>query len=166
LQDPNGSLIAARMSTGRVVLHAFLTLSAQWFDSMAFVVLGPQLCGALLPPDMPKLQQLQQLFSIFALGHVLWLLGSFLWPAAAAKLGRRGLLAWTLGLSGFCTALVGCMPSYAEVRTMHGLSGACMSHCCAMSRAVYKYCKQFMSQSSAYTLSFQGVTHKHTRLHH
>lgn len=98
------------------MLHAFLTLSAQWFDSMAFVVLGPQLAGALLPPDMPQLQQLRELFSIFALGHVLWLLGSFLWPAVSPKLGRRGVLAWTLGLSGFCTALVGCMPSYAEVR--------------------------------------------------
>jgi MFS family permease len=130
LQDPNGSLIAARMATGRVVLHAFLTLSAQWFDSMALVVLGPQLTGALLPPDMPQLQQLRELFSIFALGHVLWLLGSFLWPAVAAKLGRRGLLAWTLGLSAFCTGLVGCMPSYAEVRIFLGLGEVCGSHCC------------------------------------
>ncbi len=107
-----------RRTTGRVVLHAFLTLSTQWFDSMAFVVLGPQLTGALLPPDMPQLQQLKELFSIFALGHVLWLLGCFLWPAVAVKLGRKGLLAWTLGISGFCTALVGCMPSYAEVRAV------------------------------------------------
>jgi MFS family permease len=109
-------LIQARSSVGLVALHAFLTLSCQWFDSMALVVLGPQLTGALLPPGTPPLQQLQRLFSIFALGHVLWLLGCMLWPAKAGKLGQKGVLAWTLGLSGFCTALVGCMPSYAEVR--------------------------------------------------
>lgn len=83
---------------------------------MALVVLGPQLASALLPADMPQLQQLQRLFGIFAVGHVLWLLGCFLWPAKAAKLGRKGLLWWAMGLSGFCTALLGCMPSYAEVR--------------------------------------------------
>lgn len=83
---------------------------------MALVVLGPQLAGAMLPAGMPQLQQLQRLFGIFALGHVLRLLGCFLWPAQAAKLGHKGLLAWTLGLSGFCTALSACMPSYSEVR--------------------------------------------------
>jgi MFS family permease len=110
------TLLEARKTTGRVVLHSFLALSAQWYDSMALVVLGPQLASALLPADMPQLQQLQRLFGIFAVGHVLWLLGCFLWPAKAVKLGRKGLLLWTMGLSGFCTALVGCMPSYAEVR--------------------------------------------------
>jgi MFS family permease len=108
-------LMQAPSRVGLVALHAFLTLSCQWFDSMALVVLGPQLTGALLPSGTPPLQQLQRLFSVFALGHVLWLLGCLLWPAKGGKLGRRGVLAWTLGLSGFCTALVGCMPSYAEV---------------------------------------------------
>jgi MFS family permease len=98
-----------------VVLHTFVTLSTQWFDALALVVLGPQLAGALLPPDMPAQEQLRRLFGVFALGHVLWLVGCFLWPWRAAKLGRQGLLVWTLGLSGFCTALAGCMPSYAEV---------------------------------------------------
>lgn len=114
LQGPN-TLLEDRRTTGRVVLHAFVTLSAQWFDCMALVVLGPQLASALLPADMPQLQQLQGLFGIFAAGHMLWLLGCFLWPAKASKLGRKGLLAWTMGLSGCCTALMGCMPAYSEV---------------------------------------------------
>jgi MHS family shikimate/dehydroshikimate transporter-like MFS transporter len=112
----SSTLLEARKTTGRVVLHSFLALSAQWYDSMALVVLGPQLASALLPADMPQLQQLHRLFGAFAVGHVLWLLGCFLWPAKAAKLGRKALLLWTMSLSGFCTALVGCMPSYAEVR--------------------------------------------------
>jgi len=111
-----GAVFDARSQVGRVVLHAFLTLSAQWFDISALVVLGPQLAGAMLAPETPQLQQLRSLFGIFALGHVLWLLGCFLWPWRAAALGRKGLLAWTLGLSGFCTALMACMPSYAEVK--------------------------------------------------
>lgn len=101
-----------------VALHAFLTLSAQWYDSMALVVLAPQLAGALLPPDMPQLQQLQAVFGIYALGHVLALLGCFVWPWRAAKLagqqGHKGALAWTVGVPAFCTALQGCMPSHAE----------------------------------------------------
>jgi MFS family permease len=94
---------------------------------MALVVLGPQLASAMLPAGMPQLQQLQRLFGIVAVGHVLQLLGCFLWPARAAKLGRKGLQAWTLGLSGFCTALCGCMPSYSEVRVAAGDTGVrCM----------------------------------------
>lgn len=114
-----GVLPEARSQVGRVVLHTFLTLSAQWFDAMALVVLGPQLASAMPPPaHTAQLQQgasLQRLFSVFALGHVLWPLGCFWWPRQAAKLGRKPLLMWTVGLSGICTALVGCMPSYIEV---------------------------------------------------
>lgn len=134
LQGPR-TLLEDRRTTGRVVLHAFASLSAQWFDSMALVVLGPQLAGAMLPAGMPPLQQLQRLFGIFALGHVLRLLGCFLWPAQAAKLGHKGLLAWTLGLSGFCTALSACMPSYSEVR-LAAVDTRCSAseQCCAVVR--------------------------------
>jgi hypothetical protein len=93
------------------VLHAALACSSQAFDATAFVVLGPQLTGAMLPHNLTQLQQMQALFCVFALSQVLWLAGSFLWPAVSSK----AALLWRLGLAAFSTALVACMPAYTEV---------------------------------------------------
>jgi MHS family proline/betaine transporter-like MFS transporter len=111
-----GALGAARTQVGRVVLHTLLANSAQWFDLLVFVVLGGQLAAAMAPRQLTQHQQLGLVFVIFAAGHVLWLAGCFVWPWLTARLGRRTVLAWTVGLSAFPTALLGCMPTYAEVR--------------------------------------------------
>jgi hypothetical protein len=115
LQMP-GALAAAHTQVGRVALHTLLANSAQWFDLLVFVVLGGQLAAAMVPPHLTQHQQLGLLFAIFAAGHVLWLAGCFVWPWLSARVGRRTVLAWTVGLSAFPTALLGCMPTYPEVR--------------------------------------------------
>jgi MHS family proline/betaine transporter-like MFS transporter len=71
----------------------------------------------MAPPHLTQHQQLGLLFAIFAAGHVLWLAGCFVWPWLSARVGRCTVLAWTVGLSAFPTALLGCMPTYAEVRS-------------------------------------------------
>lgn len=109
------TLDEARAQIGRVVLHAFLANSAQWFDLMALVVLGSQLTAAMAPPQLSQHQQLGLLFAVFAAGHALWLVGAYIWPWLLGRLGRRAVLAWTVGLSAFPTALLGCMPAYSEV---------------------------------------------------
>lgn len=115
-QGTKAQQVQERSQLGCLALHTFLALSSQWFDISALVVLGPQLMGALAPADMLVLQRLQLLFGVCALGHVSSLLGCFLWPWRASKLRHQGMLLWTLGLSGFSTAFMGCVPSYSEVR--------------------------------------------------
>jgi hypothetical protein len=112
--------LQARSQVGCAALHAFLALSAQWFDATALVVLAPQLSTAMLPPNMPPLARMQRLFAVFAGGLVLWLAGAVLWPATAARSGRgqRGVLCWRRGLAAFATALQGCMPAHSEVRSV------------------------------------------------
>eukprot|EP00879_Flechtneria_rotunda_P001305 GHRR01001455.1.p1 GENE.GHRR01001455.1~~GHRR01001455.1.p1 ORF type:complete len:1942 (+),score=725.52 GHRR01001455.1:344-6169(+) len=104
----------ARAQIGRVVLHTILAISTQWFDSMAFVVLGSQLVDTMGPPSLSQQQRLGLLFAVFAAGHVFWLFGALLWPWVAGRAGRKTALVWTVGLSAFPTVLLGCMPTYSE----------------------------------------------------
>lgn len=109
-------MVEARSQIGHVVLHTFVSISAQWFDIIALVVLGGQLMAAMASPQLSRHQQLSSLFWIFAAGHVLWPVGCLLWPRVTASAGSRAALAWTVCLSVFPTALLGCMPAYSEVR--------------------------------------------------
>lgn len=141
-----GALGAAGTQVGRVALHTLLANSAQWFDLLVFVVLGGQLAAAMAPPQLSQHQQLGLLFAIFAAGHVLWLAGCFVWPWLAARVGRRTVLAWTVGLSALPTALLGCMPTYAEVRACAGALHHVCGAQCVLRTCIY------------HSVCFQGVT--------
>jgi MFS family permease len=97
------------------MLEAFLANSAYWFDLIAMVVLGGLLMEVMASPQWSQHQQLHVLFAVFALGHVLWLPGCIVWPWFRSRFGRGAMLGWTVSLAAFPTALLGCMPSYAEV---------------------------------------------------
>eukprot|EP00775_Hariotina_reticulata_P005448 gene5448-5681_t len=109
-----GSLGEARTQIWRVMLEAFLANCAQWYDLIAMVVLGGQLMAAMASQQWSQHQQLCLLFAVFALGHVLWVPSCILWPWVRSRSGRGAVLGWTVSLAAFPTALLGCMPSYAE----------------------------------------------------
>jgi hypothetical protein len=100
---------------GRVVLHCWLSSTAQWYDCLVFMALGVHLIAAYLPDNVSTHQRLLVLAALFYAGHVLRPFGMLLWPALSAKHGR-GVPLWTcLGISAFSTAFVGCMPNYEQV---------------------------------------------------
>lgn len=93
----------------------FLHNTAQWYDTLAFVVLGCSVADAYFPgPDAGR--RLLALFAIFAAGYALRPLGALTWPYVAARWGPRVAVGWAVGLSTFATAFIGCMPMHHQVR--------------------------------------------------
>ncbi|KAI8475099.1 MAG: hypothetical protein J3K34DRAFT_517732 [Monoraphidium minutum] len=108
------ALLEARAQTGRVVLHALLANSAQWYDCMVPALLGAQIGAALLPAGAPAAQRLQLAFVLFAAGHVLRPVGALVWPAVARRHGRAAVVGWTTALTAFPAALIGVLPNYQQ----------------------------------------------------
>jgi hypothetical protein len=120
LSAPGLDEAPAQAQAGRVVLHAAAANAAQWYDATAAALVGAQLAGAMLPPGAAALLRLKVAFALFAAGQLLRPAGALLWPAVAARHGRAAAIGWTVALSAFPVAVVGALPTFAQVRITQG----------------------------------------------
>jgi len=109
----------------RVIATAFVHNVAQWYDAFAFLSLGHALAAAFFPGETAS-QQLLSLYGIFFAGFVLRPVGAAVFPSVAANWGRRFATGWAIALSAVPTALMGVMPTYAQVREC--VSGGWFKH--------------------------------------
>lgn len=66
-------------------------------------------------PSGDPLVSLMLTFIVFGVGFIMRPLGGFVFGHYADKLGRRKVLVITVLLMGIGTALIGCVPTYAQI---------------------------------------------------
>src|SRR5215472_15838937 len=85
----------------------------EWYDFYLYGVLAPVFASHFFPGDMRN----SFLFSlgIFWTGFVVRPFGAVLFGHLGDLIGRKSTFMLTLGLMGFATFLVGCLPTYDQI---------------------------------------------------
>jgi MHS family proline/betaine transporter-like MFS transporter len=89
----------------------------EWYDFALFGSLAPVL-GQLFFPQKNHLASLISVFGIFAAGYVMRIVGGAFFGHIGDCFGRKPALLLSVGLMALSTALLGCLPNFANVGIM------------------------------------------------
>jgi MFS family permease len=87
----------------------------EWYDFYLYGVLAAFFAGQFFPPSMGGTQSFLYSLGIFWTGFVVRPFGALLFGYLGDLIGRKFTFMLTLGLMGFATFLVGCLPTYESI---------------------------------------------------
>lgn len=106
-----------------VVLSSLLGTTVEWYDFFLYSTAASLVFGKLFFPETNGTVGTMLAFATFAVGFVARPLGGLLFGHIGDRVGRKRTLAFTMGLMGVSTALIGLLPTYGQV-------GALAPCCC------------------------------------
>ncbi|MGW2341329.1 MFS transporter [Streptomyces sp. NPDC001661] len=98
-----------------VVLSSLLGTTVEWYDFFLYSTAASLVFGKLFFPETNGTVGTMLAFATFAVGFVARPLGGLLFGHIGDRVGRKRTLAFTMGLMGVSTALIGLLPTYAQV---------------------------------------------------
>ncbi|MFZ3561579.1 MFS transporter [Streptomyces sp. BH055] len=98
-----------------VVLSSLLGTTVEWYDFFLYSTAASLVFGKLFFPATNGTVGTMLAFATFAVGFVARPLGGLLFGHIGDRVGRKRTLAFTMGLMGVSTALIGLLPTYAQV---------------------------------------------------
>ena len=118
----------------RVLAGTLVGTTIEWYDFFIFAQLTATLLTPLflkpLSENNPGLGQILA-FATIGISFLFRPLGAIVAGHLGDRFGRKRILVLTLILMGAATALIGLLPTYAQI----GISPRCCWCCCASSRA-------------------------------
>ncbi|MFD7293111.1 MFS transporter [Streptomyces sp. NPDC059897] len=98
-----------------VVLSSLLGTTVEWYDFFLYSTAASLVFGKLFFPETNGTVGTMLAFATFAVGFVARPLGGLLFGHIGDRVGRKRTLAFTMGLMGVSTALIGLLPTYSQV---------------------------------------------------
>ncbi|MHB9757306.1 MFS transporter [Streptomyces sp. BYX5S] len=98
-----------------VVLSSLLGTTVEWYDFFLYSTAASLVFGKLFFPETNGTVGTMLAFATFAVGFVARPLGGLLFGHIGDRVGRKRTLAFTMGLMGVSTALIGLLPTYEQV---------------------------------------------------
>ncbi|POX43233.1 MFS transporter [Streptomyces sp. Ru73] len=104
---------AARLRT--VVLASLLGTTVEWYDFFLYATAAGLVFDKLFFPTANGTVGTMLAFATFAVGFVARPVGGLLFGHIGDRIGRKRTLAFTMGLMGVSTSLIGLLPTYEQV---------------------------------------------------
>lgn len=98
----------------RAVVAGAVGNTLEWYDFAVYSSFIPLATKLFFPSKTASLSLLLA-FATFGVGFVMRPVGGYLFGRAGDRIGRRTVLATSVGLMGVATFLVGVLPAYAEI---------------------------------------------------
>jgi len=105
----------ARTAQRRATLGAFVGTAIEWYDFFIFGTAAALVFGKVFYPQIDPASALMASFATFWVGFLARPLGGFIFGHFGDKFGRKNTLIVTLVMMGASTALIGLLPSYAQI---------------------------------------------------
>lgn len=112
IQAPSDGGYASDRETRAVVWASAIGTVIEWYDFALFGAASALIINRLFFPNVSPLVGTLAAFATFAVGFFARPLGGFVVGHYGDKIGRRPALIFTVALMGFCTVLIGLLPSY------------------------------------------------------
>lgn len=114
--SPPPAQTAADRSTVRTALLASLVgTTIEWYDFFLYATAASLVFNTTFFPDQSSLVGTLMAFATFAVGFVVRPIGGFVFGHIGDRIGRKRTLAWTMFLMGGATALMGLLPTAAQI---------------------------------------------------
>ncbi|CAL9291895.1 MFS transporter [Streptomyces sp. SudanB182_2057] len=97
-----------------VVLASLLGTTVEWYDFFLYSTAAGLVFGKLFFPTADGTVGTMLSFATFAVGFVARPVGGLLFGHVGDRIGRKHTLAFTMGLMGVSTALIGLLPTYEQ----------------------------------------------------
>ena len=98
----------------RHILAGAIGNTLEFYDFAVFAYLAP-IIGSLFFPATDQLASILKAYAILAVGFLVRPLGGVLFGHFADRLGRKKTLQVSIVAMAIPTALVGCLPTYAQI---------------------------------------------------
>ena len=102
------------MGTGRVLMASVIGSVIEWYDYALYGTAAALIFSHLFFPNADPMVAMVATFGTFAAGFVARPFGGLVAGYYGDRLGRKSTLVLTLMMMSFATALIGCLPSYAQ----------------------------------------------------
>ena len=99
----------------RVVMASLVGTTIEWYDFFLYGSAAALVFNKLFFPEYDPLVGTMLAFATYAVGFVARPLGGIVFGHFGDRIGRKKLLMWSLILMGVATALIGLLPTYAQI---------------------------------------------------
>lgn len=99
----------------RVVLASFIGTTIEWYDFFLYGTAAALVFNRLFFPTLDPLAGTLSAYGTFAIGFVARPLGGAIFGHYGDTVGRKAMLVWSLVLMGVATAIIGLLPTYAQI---------------------------------------------------
>jgi MHS family proline/betaine transporter-like MFS transporter len=98
----------------KVILSCMIGNALEWYDFALYGFFAKTI-GQLFFPNFSTFASLMATFGIFAAGFIMRPLGGVIFGHIGDKIGRKDALLWSIYLMAIPTALIGLLPTYAQI---------------------------------------------------
>lgn len=105
----------ARTRARRAAAGSFIGAVVEWYDFLLYGIVAALVFDQLFFPDYSAQAGTLAAFATFGVGFLFRPLGGVIFGHFGDRLGRKGMLIWTMMIMGVATALVGFLPTYGSV---------------------------------------------------
>ncbi|MEW6366270.1 MAG: MFS transporter [Acidobacteriota bacterium] len=109
-----------RQHSGSTTMASVVGNALEWYDFAVFGYLAPVIGQLFFPSDDP-MGALISAFGAFAAGYIVRPIGGVIFGQIGDRLGRKKALLLSVVMMGIPTALVGCLPTHAQVGILAGI---------------------------------------------
>src|ERR1700731_1947032 len=99
----------------RLILACTIGTVVEWYDFFLYGLIGPLVFDHLFFPKLDPLTGTIAVYATFAVGFASRPLGGLFFGHFGDKIGRKSVMLVTLIMMGITTALMGLLPSYAQI---------------------------------------------------
>jgi metabolite-proton symporter len=99
----------------RVIVASFIGTTIEWYDFFLYGTAAALVFNRLFFPTLDPLAGTLSAYGTFAVGFVARPLGGAVFGHFGDRLGRKGMLVWSLVIMGVATFLIGLTPTYEQV---------------------------------------------------
>src|SRR4029079_14976289 len=102
-------------SIRKVAFASFVGTTIEWHDFFLYRTASALALGKLFFPNYDPLMGTLASFGTYAAGFVARPIGGIVCGHYGDRIGRKSMLIFTLSLMGVATALIGMLPTYAQI---------------------------------------------------
>jgi MHS family shikimate/dehydroshikimate transporter-like MFS transporter len=111
----NSTAARAQRQAGKAALGSFVGAVVDWYDFLLYGITAALVFNSqFFPADNPQLGTLAA-FGTFGVGFLFRPLGGIVFGHFGDKIGRKKMLVITVMMMGVATALIGILPTYAQI---------------------------------------------------
>ncbi len=104
-----------RRRARRAAMGSFIGAVVEWYDFLLYGIVAALVFGHLFFPESSDRAGTLAAFATFGVGFLFRPLGGIVFGHFGDKLGRKGMLIWTMTIMGVATALIGLLPTYHSI---------------------------------------------------
>ena len=99
----------------RAALGSFVGAVVEWYDFLLYGLVAATVLGQVFFPESSPIASRLAAFATLGVGFLFRPLGGIIFGHFGDRIGRKRMLVWTMSIMGVATALIGLLPTYAQI---------------------------------------------------